>query len=47
MDHSESDEGNNNQDIPNFQGNDFMFKKRGAVDNNNGEGVINPGGNFS
>ena len=31
LDHSESEEGNN-QDIPNFQGNDFMFKKRGAVD---------------
>lgn len=31
LDHSESEEGNN-QDIPNFEGNDFMFKKRGAVD---------------
>lgn len=30
LDHSESEEGNN-QDIPNFEGNDLMFKKRGAV----------------
>lgn len=30
MDHSESDEGNN-QDIPRFQSNDQMFKQRGAV----------------
>lgn len=29
MAHSESEEGNN-QDIPNFQGNNFVFKKRGA-----------------
>ena len=28
--HSESEEGNN-QDIPHFQSNDFMFKQRGAV----------------
>lgn len=34
MDHSESEEGNN-QDIPSFQGNDLMFKKRGAVDSQN------------
>ncbi len=27
LDHSESEEGNN-QDIPNFDGNDFVFKKR-------------------
>jgi hypothetical protein len=33
LDHSESEEGNN-QDIPNFEGNDLMFKKRGAVNNN-------------
>lgn len=32
LDHSESEEGNN-QDIPNFEGNDLMFKKRGAVNN--------------
>lgn len=29
LDHSESEEGNN-QDNPNFDGNDFMFKKRDA-----------------
>ena len=31
LDHTESEEGNN-QDIPDFQGNALMFKKRGAVE---------------
>jgi hypothetical protein len=40
LDHSESEEGNN-QDIPNFEGNDLMFKKRGAVNNHEKESFAN------
>ena len=41
LDHRESDEGIND-DNPDFNGNEFMFKKR-QLDNNNNGGISKPG----